>query len=498
MPAGWSREGVWRVVVVRFDTGVPEGSCSLLDGLGDPATAEVELGVPEGLPVLVGPDLSVDGRLSRFFLTFAPSSLATARTYASTLATFFGFLGRRGRSWDEATTEDVDAFRFWRLADPGNPGRITAASFNRDLAALNRFYRWAAGRGVVAASPVRVRKAAVGEGRFVDVPEGRVKGAKNSDVKWLTSRAFERWRDVGLCGYLADGRRDPSWRGRNDTRNRVFVDGLWGTGLRSQEWSSVLLSELPVAGPDRRRYYTGRVSAGVAKTRARSYWMPAGVLADLDAYVRLERRLAVHRAWDDGTYDRLRGLRVVTRVTQKRLTVSVRGRVETIPMAALDARQRRSLFRETAGGLEPLSLWLAETGEPMSHLSWAKAFDRANDRCARLGLDGLAAHPHMLRHSYALKMLLAAQRAYDLRLCSHLTPEELRDFRLTFGSPFDLVRHLLGHRDVQTTIGTYLEPVAGLSAEVFLNGDIDAEVSELLASVVASSDQVLDVAGSDW
>ncbi len=133
----------------------------------------------------------------------------------------------------------------------------------------------------------------------------------------------------------------------------------------------------------------------------------------------------------------------------------------------------------------------------MSHLSWAKAFDRANDRCARLGLDGLAAHPHMLRHSYALKMLLAAQRAYDLRLCSHLTPEELRDFRLTFGSPFDLVRHLLGHRDVQTTIGTYLEPVAGLSAEVFLNGDIDAEVSELLASVVASSDQVLDVAGSD-
>jgi hypothetical protein len=50
---------------------------------------------------------------------------------------------------------------------------------------------------------------------------------------------------------------------------------------------------------------------------------------------------------------------------------------------------------------------------------------------------------------------------------------------------------------VQTTIDTYLEPVAGLSAEVFLNGDIDAEVSELLASVVASSDQVLDVAGSD-
>lgn len=67
MPAGWSREGVWRVVVVRFDSGVPAKVCSLLDELGDPSVVEVEVGVPEGMPVLVGPDLSVDGRLSRFF-----------------------------------------------------------------------------------------------------------------------------------------------------------------------------------------------------------------------------------------------------------------------------------------------------------------------------------------------------------------------------------------------------------------------------------------------
>ncbi|MBW3612093.1 MAG: hypothetical protein KY438_11300, partial [Actinobacteria bacterium] len=167
-----------------------------------------------------------------------------------------------------------------------------------------------------------------------------------------TSRAFERWRDVGLCGYLTDGRRDRSWRGRNDTRNRAYVNGLWGTGLRSQEWASVLTSELPVAaGHEPRRYYTAQLSAGVAKTRARSYWVPAGVLAEIDAYVRLERRHAIHRAWDDGRYGHLRGLRVVTRATAKRLTFRQRGRVESMPLAALDARQRRSLFRETDGGL---------------------------------------------------------------------------------------------------------------------------------------------------
>ncbi|HEV2809606.1 MAG TPA: site-specific integrase, partial [Acidimicrobiales bacterium] len=228
MPAGWSRQGVWRVVVVRYDAPVSTGLHPTLDEIGEPWPAETEVGVPEGMPVLVGPDLSVDGRLSRFFLTFAPSSFATARSYASTLATFFGFLDRRGQCWDSAAGEDVDAYRFWRLADPANPCRISAASSNRELAALGRLYRCAHARGMVAENPVRVRKAAVGDGRFADVPEDRVRGAKTSDVKWLTSRAFERWRDVGLCGYLADGRRDPSWRGRNDTRNRAYVKWLVG------------------------------------------------------------------------------------------------------------------------------------------------------------------------------------------------------------------------------------------------------------------------------
>ncbi|MBW3610872.1 MAG: site-specific integrase [Actinobacteria bacterium] len=220
-------------MVVRYDAPVPAGVHPALDELGEPWPAETQVGVPEGMSVLVGPDLLVDGRLSRFFLTFAPSSLATARSYASTLATFFGFLDRRGQCWDSATGKDLDAYRFWRLADPANPCRISAASFNRELAALGRLYRWVHARGMVAENPVRVRKAAVGEGRFADVPEGRVRGAKTSDVKWLTSRAFERWRDVGLCGYLTDGRRDRSWRGRNDTRNRAYVNGLWRPCARS-------------------------------------------------------------------------------------------------------------------------------------------------------------------------------------------------------------------------------------------------------------------------
>lgn len=172
----------------------PVGSADRLVRVLDPWVVEAwvveaEVGVPEGLPVLVGPDLSVDGRLAWFFLTFAPSSLATATSYASTFATFFGFLDRRGRWLDSASGEDVmrSGSGGWRTR--GTPGRISAASFNRELAALGRLYRWAAARGMAAANTVRVRKAALGEGRFADVPEGRVRGAKTSDVKWLTSQS---------------------------------------------------------------------------------------------------------------------------------------------------------------------------------------------------------------------------------------------------------------------------------------------------------------------
>lgn len=40
------------------------------------------------------------------------------------------------------------------------------------------------------------------------------------------------------------------------------------------------------------------------------------------------------------------------------------------------------LFTETGHGLEPLWLWLAESGTPMAYESWEKVFDAANARVA--------------------------------------------------------------------------------------------------------------------
>ncbi len=75
----------------------------------------------------------------------------------------------------------------------------------------------------------------------------------------------------------------------------------------------------------------------------------------------------------------------------------------------------------------------------------------------------------MLRHSFALRMLVTLLHAFDRRM--GLTPEERRDYRMLFGDPWTLVQTLLGHTNPQTTRDIYLEPVSGLQVDLFLNAE---------------------------
>jgi hypothetical protein len=140
-------------------------------------------------------------------------------------------------SWDRATPGDVEAFKVWRLADARNTDRVKAGTFGDNRSALNTFYGWAA-RMLGIHTPI--------------LPEAaRPSGVRGQDVKWFDPPGYQRWRDVGLRGFGLDGLEDPQWRGRNEQRDAAFADGLYETGLRLQEWASILDLELPPDDPAR-------------------------------------------------------------------------------------------------------------------------------------------------------------------------------------------------------------------------------------------------------
>ncbi len=96
----------------------------------------------------------------------------------------------------------------------------------------------------------------------------------------------------------------------------------------------------------------------------------------------------------------------------------------------------------------------------------------------------------MLRHSFALHMLVSLEYAFDRRL--GLTPSERRYYQDVYGRVWDLVSDMLGHSDEKITKEVYLEPVRGLQLDFILNDSGDEDVDALLTMIARTSGLVAD------
>ena len=456
-------------VMWRLGRSLPEGQ-----GVGDSGGAALVLrersaGLAPGQPFLLRPDGAADADVLAFFAsaTYKLLSEQTQLSYAKDLRLVLSFLESQGRSWQTATSSDLLDFEYWRRRDPDNEHRVSGAKFSREIAACKKFFAWQHKRGVIASDPADEVAPAGGAG----ARSLRPRDVRPVRVKWLTPGAYRQWRDVGLAGRLPDGAADRAWRGRNDGRNLAFANLLWSSGLRLREAGTLLVQELPaVDSPG--QFLRARVGAGVAKGRGRDFWMSAPARRQLGAYVLSTRAEAVSRARREGRYEDLPARQVVVGQDRSGLRVRDRdGQVRTTTLDQLDWRERASLFLQEDEGLAPAMLFLGDSGLPMRYESWEAVFSTANRRCARLGVP-VSCYPHMLRHSFALRMLVTLLHAFDRRM--GLTPEERRDYRMLFGDPWTLVQTLLGHTNPQTTRDVYLEPVSGLQVDLFLNAEDSA------------------------
>ncbi|TFC11095.1 hypothetical protein E3O59_02175 [Cryobacterium sp. MDB2-33-2] len=416
----------------------------------------------------------------------------TNRKYAYAFRTWINFLELRGSAWDTASEDDLFSYKFWRRTDPLNPRSISGSTWNGDLAALGAFYDWSE-RMLGVSGPFLDGHAYAARGSHSRemAHRPRASTSRSSDVKWLSPGAYRTWRDVGIHGIGLDGQEKTRWRPRCQDRDAAFVDGLYGTGLRLQEWASVVISELhePVT---EKNYATHRLSNACAKGgRGHSYWIRRDVLNTVWTYVDGERRAAIRRGQMSGAYERLTSIQLVEEVLPDgRLVVKFSsGETSILKLRDLTPVRRSTLFSRTSDGLVPLALWLNEDGLPRSKRSWYKAFDRANTRVARAGIDRLQCHPHMLRHSFALRWYAVGRIAWEQRK-PELTERQTLDFRDQFGDTWSLVQTMLGHSDVNTTKSIYLEPFLGLDVNLLMEHGTSELQAETLLQVLRSNSRV--------
>jgi integrase len=475
----------------------------LVPGLGDVHAWARRNGARHGTPILLDPSGRADVRVNAFWR--APQvrglAVATQRRYAFSLKMWLEFLRVVEVPWDRATALELAAFKQWRLSVEDNPQVVAPGSFRVDLAALRRFYMWAADCHGVD-NPIRLhRTAQVLPGRErVHVLEATPAGIRRADVKWLTPLAFRQWRNLGLCGFTTAGLPDPRWRGRTEDRDVAFVEGLFDTGLRLGEWSSILTGEVPAG--DGRGLVRGRLAAACAKGAVgRWFWARAPMLQRVRVYVEEgSRRAAVTQAQREGHYERVKDRWLVREVGANGVlrVADGAGTTRRVTLDALPLPVRMRLFTMGPDGLEPLWLWLNRDGTPRPKQAWHKTFARANTRVAKAlsAVDGqgrLWARPHMLRHSFALRWyaivtFLAWQRT------AMLTEAERRDFRNQLGDVWFLLATLLGHRSAETTRQVYLEPFQAVQVEqvvALLNAEDRAALDRLAAVLAVGHPQVL-------
>lgn len=458
-----------------------------------------QAGIPSplvGRPFFLDNDGNPHIALNQFFGSgrMRNRSEGTNRKYAHALSVWVNFLVRQGTNWDSATEEDLLDYKFWRRTDERNPRPVSGSTWTGDVAALSLFYDWAKkalnGPDLLGGADIRgTRRYAARATDGIMVKASTVRGA---DVKWLSPGAYRKWRDIGIHGIAANGTERTRWRPRSQSRDAAFVDGIYGSGLRLQEWASVLTTELREPAPNR-DYVTLQLADACAKGgRGHPYWLRRQTLNSVAVYIETERATAVRKAQAFGLYERLPDVHIVESVNEMgraRITSAATSFTRTVNLNDLNPDQRRVLFTRDDDGLAPLMLWLNEDGSPRPKRAWYKSFSRANERVRRSGIDRMVCHPHMLRHSFALRWYAVGRLIWERRDVG-LNNNHVLDFRQQFGDTWSLVQTMLGHSTVETTRRIYLEPFLTLDVQLILQYGLSEVDAELLLQVLQTNPRV--------
>lgn len=433
----------------------------------DSIASAAAVGVADGIPFILDADGSCDYDLNRFFRECPSMGLrspSSVRSYALDLVAWMRFLADiRGKSIWQADGQDVIAYHRARRQGAA-PNRLAAVSWNRAIAALDKFYRWAKQEGIIARPPFNYWESRLRTGVATYAQSGAVNrayeaAARRHDMRYVSLENYLLFREVGLRGRFPDGSEDRNWRGRNGTRNALFAELLVTTGLRLTEasvWVTVELPSWQQFSASDQRSIPYLLPAAIAKgSKGREIRLPLRILRQIADYVELERANAVERfvARNPRQTD-ARRLRVIThdhRIAE--VADDDCGQVR-VHIKQLSPAERFRLVHCGVSGipLEPAIVWLSETGLPVSQNNWEMVFRRASQRCQHFGID-IEVTPHSLRHTFAVHMLSRLIRAQIGTVIGKRRSGDQHGaaYQRMIGDPLQKLQHLLGHASITST-----------------------------------------------
>ncbi|MFF9392038.1 hypothetical protein [Streptomyces griseoluteus] len=264
--------------------------------------------IPERMPVLFDDDFLFEDeggprvtRAVNSWLRTLPSSGAPSpnswRAYALAARDWLTHL-RRHRVAVFGTRQELVAalgtYADRRLSGPLDE-RLEFSSWELQVTALSRFYDWAESEGLAAAVPFTVitGKRMV-QGRLVEIRHNRARLRRpkpHVKVQYLESDFADLFR-YGLAGLGPDGLEDATFRGRFPGRNAAMGGLVLGTGMRSREFTHLLVHEVPPLPAEPTEVPIPWVVPELAAKgrKFRTTWIDYASRAALHSYIDLDSR----------------------------------------------------------------------------------------------------------------------------------------------------------------------------------------------------------------
>lgn len=375
--------------------------------------------------------------LRRYSQNIAPN---TAKAYGRDLFSFAKYLDQRGLHFTSITNDDFVNYRNFRF-DNG----LNDRSWQREVVVLRAFFDYLIHNNYLNKVP------------WHQVGRHSVLNPRNKNfdlsVRALTKQQWMTFKKVGLSGETLSGELDESFLGRHPLRDACAAELAITTGMRLQEWRSLLTLDF-------KRLTSGGQSITLEATtkgaRRRTIYVPQSTWAEIDFYRRTERDTTIQKA-QQWLRKNLETMAVVSSYESSSGVIAYRlhGKKQQFKTRDIPLAHRRLLVATDGDEIRPLSLFLGSTGKPPSQRAWHNTFTNANRRVWEAEespeYSRVAVVPHDLRHTFSVVLLKnlqlkALQGLHNSSVGTGSISEHI------VSNPLLTVQRLLGHASPATTM----------------------------------------------